>query len=259
MGSSRLPGKVMKPVLGKPLIQRMLERVRAARTLDEIVVATTRAAEDDAIVAVAEELGLFCFRGHATDLLDRHLHAGRAAEATAVVKIPSDCPLIDPRVIDRVVQVYRAHPEDLDFVSNLHPATYPDGNDVEVIPMHALELAWIEATRAFEREHTTPFLWEHPERFRIHNVIWETGLDFSMSHRFTIDYPADLAFVTAVFEGLHRPRAVPFSLAEILTFLDQRPDVYRLNCHLAGVNWYRNHLGELRTVSAAETVQLESP
>jgi len=259
MGSSRLPGKVMKSVLGKPLILWMLERVRAARTLDEIVVATTTAAEDDAIVAVAEELGLFCFRGHATDLLDRHLQAGRVAEATAVVKIPSDCPLIDPRVIDRVVQVYRAHPEDQDFVSNLHPATYPDGNDVEVIPMHALELAWIEATRLFEREHTTPFLWEHPERFRIRNVTWETGLDYSMSHRFTIDYPDDLDFVTAVFEGLHRPRAVPFSLVEILTFLDQRPDVFRLNSHLAGVNWYRNHLGELRTVSAAETVQLESP
>ncbi len=259
MGSSRLPGKVLKPVLGRPLILWMLERVRASRTLDEIVVATTTAVADDAIADMAEEHGFLCFRGHATDLLDRHLRAGRATDATAVVKIPSDCPLIDPGIIDRVIEVYRAHPEDFDFVSNLHPATYPDGNDVEVIPMHALEQAWIAATRSFEREHTTPFLWENPERFRIHNVTWETGLDYSMSHRFTIDYPDDLAFVTAVFEGLHQPEAKPFSLADILTFLEGRPDVFRLNSHLAGVNWYRNHLHELRTVSAKDTVRLESP
>lgn len=259
MGSSRLPGKVMKPVLGRPLILSMLERVRGARTLDEIVVATTTASEDDAVATLMEEHGFACFRGHATDLLDRHLQARRAANASAVVKIPSDCPLIDPRVIDRVIAAFRAHPEEYDFVSNLHPATYPDGNDVEVIPMHALELGWQEATCPFEREHTTPFFWERPERFRINNVTWETGLDYSMSHRFTIDYPDDLAFVTAVFEGLHLPGAPPFSLNEILSFLDQRPDVFRLNSYLAGVNWYRNHLGELRTVSAKHTVRLESP
>src|SRR5262249_41286479 len=139
------------------------------------------------------------------------------------------------------------------YVGNLHPATYPDGNDVEVMPLSVLEAARREATRGLEREHTTPFVWERPERFRLRNVPWERGLDLSMSHRFTIDYPEDYAFVRAVFEGLWQPERPIFSLDDILAFLERRPDVFALNAKFAGVNWYRNHLGELKTVGRAET------
>jgi spore coat polysaccharide biosynthesis protein SpsF len=164
-----------------------------------------------------------------------------------VVKIPSDCPLIDPAVVRRVLDEARG-----DFTSNLHPATYPDGNDVEVMTMAALETAWKEAKKPHEREHTTPFLWDQPERFSIHNVVWETGLDYSMSHRFTIDYPEDYAFIKAVYDELH-PR---FSLGDILDLLKARPDIYALNQKYAGVNWYRNHLADLKTVKPTETRQL---
>jgi spore coat polysaccharide biosynthesis protein SpsF len=175
-----------------------------------------------------------------------------------VVKIPSDCPLIDPRIIDRVVSVYRTDPDAHDFVSNLHPASYPDGNDVEVVPRSILEIAWREAASAHEREHTTPFIWDHPERFRIGNVRWNGGPDLSMSHRFTIDYPEDLAFVRAVFAELYRPDEAPFPLESILALLEQRPEIMALNRHLAGINWYRHHLDQLRTVSRSETVLQES-
>ncbi|MEJ7662760.1 MAG: hypothetical protein WKG07_25930 [Hymenobacter sp.] len=169
-----------------------------------------------------------------------------------VVKIPSDCPLIDPAVIDKALGFYKENAGQYDFVSNLHPATYPDGNDVEVMTFAALEMAWREAKRPLEREHTTPFFWENPDRFRLANVTWETGLDYSMSHRFTIDYPADYQFIKAVYEALY-PANPHFGLADILALLKQRPDIYALNADLAGVNWYRNHLDELRTVDAAQT------
>lgn len=256
VGSSRLPGKVLMPVAGAPLLQRMLERVQAARELDDVVVATTVDAGDEPVRALCARLGVRCHSGHPTDLLERHLGAVAGLAADVVVKIPSDCPLIDPRVIDRVVAYFRANAARHDFVSNLHPATYPDGNDVEIMPRPLLELAAREATKPHEREHTTPFFWDQPERFRIGNVVWETGRDLSMSHRFTIDYAEDYAFICAVYDALSGG-AAPFSLEQILAFLEARPDVFALNQRWAGVNWYRHHLGELRTVSRHETVVLQ--
>jgi spore coat polysaccharide biosynthesis protein SpsF len=257
-GSTRLPGKILMLLAGRPLLQRMIERVRAAETPFDVVVATTTAAEDDAVVDLCRAADVACFRGHPEDLLDRHVQAARAARADVVVKIPSDCPLIDPRVIDRVLSffgergAFSQNAARLDFVSNLHPATYPDGNDVEVMPLSALETAWREARRPHEREHTTPFLWDQPARFRLGNVAWETGLDYSMSHRFTIDYREDYALIAAVYDELFT-RGRTFSLGDILAFLEARPDILALNARYAGVNWYRHHLEDLRTVRAEET------
>jgi len=255
-GSTRLPGKVLLPVAGAPLLVRMVERLRAVSTPCELVVATTVDAQDDPVRELCAASGIACFSGHPTDLLDRHTAAARAAGLAAddaVVKIPSDCPLIDPAVVDRVLGVYLSARGGYDFVSNLHPATYPDGNDVEVMPFGILETAWREAERPLEREHTTPFLWERPERFRIGNVSWETGMDLSMSHRFTVDYREDYDFVAAVYAALWRPERPVFGLDEILGLLAARPDIQALNARYAGVNWYRNHLDELRTVGADAT------
>lgn len=251
-GSSRLPNKVMRPLLGRPLLARMVERVQAVKVAGTVVVATTLKAEDDPIEALCRKQGFRYFRGHPTDLLDRHYRAGQQFHADAVVKIPSDCPLIDPRVINRVLEAYLERPRAYDYMSNLHPPSYPDGNDVEVIAMPALQIAWLEATRELEREHTTPFLWENPDRFRLHNVTWERGLDYSMSHRWTIDYPEDYDFIRAVYEELY-PYNPLFGLDDVLELLERRPDIAALNAKYAGINWYRHHLGELRTIQAGRT------
>lgn len=259
MKSSRLPHKALLPLCAKPLLQRLLDRVRAAHSLDQIVVATTASADDDPIRELCRRIGVSVYSGHPTDLLDRHYRAGVQFGADAVVKIPSDCPLIDPSVIDRVVTRFRdltAGPG-IDFVSNLHPPTYPDGNDVEIMPMPILETAWREAGRDYEREHTTPFIWDRPDRFRIDNVRWDSGRDLSMSHRFTIDYSEDYAFIRLVFEVLHTDGASPFSLDDILELLEERPELLEINGHLAGVNWYRHHIGRLRTVGREHTLMLE--
>ena len=255
MGSSRLPEKVGMLLQGKPLFVRQAERVSAARFRGRVIIATTTEAGDDPIEAICEREGLECFRGDAHDLLDRHYQAALVYPADAVIKIPSDCPLIDPVVIDRVISFYLAHFDEYDFVSNLHPATWPDGMDVEIMAFPVLEQAWKEASRPLEREHTTPYIWERPERFRIGNVVMEGGRDYSMTHRFTIDYAEDYAFIRAVFDELY-PVNPLFGVSDILALLERRPDIYAINAPLAGVNWYRNHLGELRTVGAEQTKQL---
>jgi spore coat polysaccharide biosynthesis protein SpsF len=253
-GSTRLPGKVLLPLAGKPLLGRMLERLRAVKAPFELIVATTTDASDDAVVETAAAFETRVYRGHPTDLLDRHVGAARLARADVVVKIPSDCPLIAPEVVEHVFAVWRERgvAERLDYLSNLHPPTHPDGNDVEVMPLAALETAWREAKNPWEREHTTPFLWDQPERFRLANVTWETGLDYAKTHRFTIDYPEDYALIQRVYDELCTPARPVFSLADILELVAARPELLALNARYHGNSWVQKHAAEFRTRASVD-------
>ena len=251
-GSSRLPDKILLPLAEKPLLVRMYERVDSSNTKKEIVVATTTDENDDEVVKLCRSNNINFFRGHPADLLDRHYKAASEYEADIVVKIPSDCPLICPDVIDQVLEFYLNNKNDFDFVSNLHPATFPDGNDVEVMSFKTLETAWKEADKDFEREHTTPYIWERPEKFRLGNVEWDTGLDLSMSHRFTIDYKEDYEFIKRIYDELYDSHNI-FTLCDIMMLLDRKPEIKKINEMYAGVNWYRNHLDELKTISLSQT------
>src|ERR1700743_1017642 len=202
-GSTRLPDKVMVPLRGMPLFFRQAERVQAGKLTGRGVIATTAHKDDDPIKDISRQEGLDCVRGHALDLLDRHYQAAVKYKADTVIKIPSDCPLIDPVVIDKVIGYWLDPSGGYDYVSNLHPATWPDGNDVEIMSFAALERAWAAADKPMEREHTTPFFWERPDQFRIGNVVMEGGHDHSMSHRFTIDYKEDYLFIKAVYDALY--------------------------------------------------------
>jgi spore coat polysaccharide biosynthesis protein SpsF len=249
-GSTRLPGKVMMPLAGKPLLVRMLERLQAARTPSQIIVATTTASSDDPVEELAKQAGVACVRGHPTDLLDRHIAALRTTDCDAVSKIPSDQPLLDPALVDRVLGTFLEDPS-VDYVSNLHPSTWPDGYDVEVMKREVLETAWREAKKPMEREHTTPFIWEQPQRFKLKNIEWDR--DLSMTHRLTIDYAEDYELIRRVYDALHVEGKPPFGLQAILDYLDAHPEVFALNQKFAGVNWYRHHLDELKTVDASRT------
>lgn len=251
-GSSRMPNKVLMPLAGMPLLIRMVERVKLSELAGEIIIATTKEVSDDVIVKICKENDFLFYRGSTDDLLDRHYQAAKLLNADAVVKIPSDCPLIDPKVIDKVIGFFIEHSSDFDFVSNLHPATYPDGNDVEIMHFNILEFAWKNAKRQLEREHTTPYIWENPDKFRIGNVQWETGLNYSMTHRFTIDYPEDYEFIRKVYDELY-PNNPKFGLNDILQLLEMKPEIKKINEMYNGVNWYRNHLNELKTITADQT------
>ena len=252
MGSTRLPNKVLMPLADKPLLLRLYERVSASKYSTINVIATSSEQNDDVIEKLCNDNDIDYFRGSEMDLLDRHYKAALEHSPAAVVKIPSDCPLIDPNIIDKVLKYYIDNQNKFDFVSNLHPPSYPDGNDVEVMSMNALEYAWQHATRELEREHTTPYFWENPEKFKIGNVLWETGKNYSMSHRFTIDYPEDYRFIEKVYNELFDEKRI-FTLEDILELLERKPEIKSINSKYAGVNWYRNHLDELKTIRKSDT------
>ena len=246
MGSTRLPGKILREVLGKPLLLHMVERVRRAQTIDQVVVITSTQPENDCLVDVCESVKIPVYRGSETDLLDRHYQAGRRWDADFVSKIPSDCPLTDPAIIDRVLSLWLNNQDAYDYVSNYHPPTFPDGLDVEGAPMAVLAAAWRESRRPLEREHTFPFIWDQPDRFRIGNITNPHG-NFFMSHRWTLDYEEDYQFIKAVLE--HFEDRPDFGMDEVLALLENRPDLAAINAKYAGVNWYRKHEGELNTVT----------
>ena len=252
MNSTRLPHKVIMSLAGKPLLVRMVERVMASPLIGTVVVATTTDYTDDKIYEICKEEGINVFRGHPNDLLDRHYKVGLKYDADAVVKIPSDCPLIDPKIINRVLRYFISNQNRYDFVSNLHPASYPDGNDVEIMNIDTLKSAWKNARRAFEREHTTPYIWENPDLFRIGNIEWETGLNYSMDYRFTIDFEEDYMFIKTIYDELYIQNPL-FSVHDIIDLMERKPYLKFINSKYNGVNWYSKHISELKTITMSQT------
>jgi spore coat polysaccharide biosynthesis protein SpsF len=226
MTSTRLPGKVLLPLAGEPMLTRLVERLRRVQHADGIVVATTNNAADDPIAALCAQLGVPCHRGSEHDVLSRYADAARLHGADTVVRITSDCPLIDPALIDRVIAVYEEG--DSDYVSNMLPPTWPYGMAVEVFGAAALAQAHAEATQAAEREHVTPFLYWHPERYRLRNVA--SPVDLSQ-HRWTVDTPEDYELVSRLFEHL-MPTHPHFTQADVLALLEQHPAWIALNQHI---------------------------
>jgi spore coat polysaccharide biosynthesis protein SpsF len=194
MGSTRLPGKVLKDLGGATVLARTVNRIRLARALNEVVVATTLERTDDAIIEEADRLGVRSFRGSEHDVLDRYYQAALDCEARVVVRVTSDCPLVDPHVADEIVNAFRS--ERADYASNTLVRTYPRGLDVEVMTMDALADAWRNAVEPHQRTHVTPYLYENPGSFRLHSVT--TDADYS-GHRWTVDTQEDLEFVRALY------------------------------------------------------------
>lgn len=245
MSSTRLPGKVMKKVLGKELLLHMVDRVKRAKTVDEIVVITSTNGKDKAIKDLCLKNNIRYFQGSENDLLDRHYQAAKIYKADFVVKIGSDCPLTDSEVIDEVINLWLKNQDKFDYVSNYHPPTFPDGLDVEGCPFPVLEIAWREAKKPYEREHTTPFIWDNPQRFRVGNITNPLGNMF-LTHRWTIDYQEDFLFLKRVFEELeNKPN---FQMEDILTLLKEKPEIAKINQKYLGINWYRKNEEELKTV-----------
>jgi spore coat polysaccharide biosynthesis protein SpsF len=221
--SRRLPGKVLKPILGQPMLARQIERIRRAVRLDALVLATSDGTEDDAVAAVGSSIGVPVYRGSLDDVLDRFYRAAEPYRPSHVVRLTGDCPLADWRVIDAVIDL--ALTSGHDYASNTMPPTFPDGLDVEIIRFPALAAAWREATSAPEREHVTPFLRNHPERFTFANLPSPEDLS---ALRWTVDEPADFTFVTAIYEALY-PADPAFGTDDVLRFARANPQIVCVN------------------------------
>lgn len=226
MSSTRLPNKVLEDLAGQPMLARVVNRTRRAKTLDTVVVATTTQPVDDAIVRLCEKQGWPFFRGSEEDVLDRYYQAASAFKADAIVRITSDCPLIEPEILDRVVNKFLFYYPEVEYVSNTLVYTFPRGLDLEVMSFGALEKAWHEDHNPAWREHVTPYMWRHPEKFRIRNVANDT--DYS-SMRWTVDTIDDLAFVRKIYECF---RNDAFTWKEVLHLLDMHPEWLEINQHV---------------------------
>lgn len=226
MTSTRLPGKVLLPLAGEPMLTRLIERLRRVHRADGILVATTTNTSDDPIAELCALLGVPCHRGSEYDVLSRYAEAARLHGADVVVRITSDCPLIDPALIDQVILAYEDGSSD--YVSNMLPPTWPYGMAVEVFSAAALDQAHTEATQVAEREHVTPFLYWHPERYRLRNVASPVNLSH---HRWTVDTPEDYALVSRLFDHL-MPTRPTFTQADVLALLEQHPDWIAINQHI---------------------------
>ncbi|MEW5766975.1 MAG: aminotransferase class III-fold pyridoxal phosphate-dependent enzyme [bacterium] len=223
MGSTRLPGKIMKEIVGKPLLEHLVSRLKGSRLLDKIIVATTSLKEDEIVVELAEAIGIDAFAGSEADVLDRYYQAARKYRLDTVVRITGDCPLIDPKVVDKVIRHFKS--DNFDYVSNVFKYTYPDGLDTEVFSFEALERAWREASQPSEREHVTPYIRKHPELFKLSNVENDINL-FGM--RWCVDEEKDLEFVREVYKNLYREGKI-FYMEDILKLLKICPGLSQIN------------------------------
>lgn len=227
MTSSRLPGKVLKPILGRPMLALLLERLRRASTLDMIIVAMTQREEDDPLQAFCDEAGVASYRGDENDVLGRFHHAlaSRAPGAQTVVRITSDCPLLDPEIVDNQVSYFLNNRDRFDYVSVGKAPKLPNGASVEVFSRGALERAFSEATQAYDREHVTPFIQAPDHGF--HLGVTPTDI-LAPEARLSVDTEADFEVVRLIFEALY-PANPAFSLADVLHYLEAHPEVAAIN------------------------------
>ncbi|WP_099354150.1 cytidylyltransferase domain-containing protein [Fredinandcohnia onubensis] len=228
MGSTRLPGKVLKKVLGKPLLEYQIERLKKSKIIDKIVVATTTKKSDQAIIDLCERLSIDYTRGSEEDVLARYYNAALESEADIIVRITSDCPLISPSVIDQVITTFLQNAPRYDFVSNTIERTYPRGFDTEVFAFNALEQAYKEGFEYLYREHVTTYILRNPTKFQMKNVKYKRDLS---KYRLTVDTEEDYELIRNIIEILY-PKNPNFELEDIIRLLEKRSDLFLLNAHV---------------------------
>ena len=225
MGSTRLPGKVLMDLAGQTVLECVVRRTQLSRLVREVRIATTTLKSDDPILNEGLRLGVPVSRGSEEDVLDRYWQASQECGATAIVRITSDCPLIDPEVIDQTIQVF--HDRQADYACNCRPRTYPRGLDAEVFTADALGQAWEHAQKPHEREHVTPYFYENPGLFRLASLKGKT--DYSQ-FRWTLDTPEDLMLLRAIYARF--PGRTNFSWREAIELVKSEPALSSINQHV---------------------------
>ena len=231
MGSTRLPAKVLKELCGKSVLAHVVDRVRAVAGIDQIVVATTDRSADDVLEAAVSKLDATVFRGSESDVLSRYYFAATEANADTVIRVTSDCPLLDSNLLAEMLDRFstsRRDAERVDYLSNTILRTYPRGLDAEIFTIDALDQAYRKASDDYEREHVTPFIYRHPDMFGLQN--FRGNLDYS-KHRWTLDTTEDWQLITEIYNALF-PANHHFGMREVLLFLQRRPELFALNAHI---------------------------
>lgn len=242
LGSTRLPGKAFLKILDRTILEYVVERVSKARLVEDVIVATTTNEEDRQIEELLKEKKVLVFRGSSDDVLDRYYQAAKKYDAAHIVRITADCPLIDPLIIDQAVNCYFSSAAD--YCSNVLERTFPDGEDVEVFNFDALESAWINAAFLSEREHVTPYIRKHPEKFKLAN--FKNQIDLSLK-RWTLDHKEDFIFIKSILEYIY-PRNVDFHMQDILDFLKINSHIEEINKYITPAEGYAKSLEQDRKI-----------
>jgi spore coat polysaccharide biosynthesis protein SpsF len=224
--STRLPGKVLKTVQNQSLLSILLERVKKAKLVDELIVATSTSFADDQIVQLARKYDVNVYRGSEEDVLDRYLQAAKISLADVVVRVTADCPLLDPLIVDKVINYFFSH--DYDYVSNTLQWTYPRGMDVEIFYQRCLEKAAKMSSLPSEREHVTLYIYKHPEIFRLGNLAYIRNVS---DYRFTVDTVEDFTLISKILEELY-PINPYFTFEDVLALMEKNPGWKSINAHV---------------------------
>ena len=230
MGSSRLPEKILLPVLDKQLLKLTIERINQSKFVEEVILLIPDASTDDILESFAIDEKIKFFRGNEKNCLDRHYQAAKYFDIDVFAKTTSDCCLIDSRVIDEVIELYFSKSPDCDYVSNICPPTFPDGLDIEVFNFSTLEKTWELAKSDFDKEHTTTFIRNNPNLFKIINHEHSKSNLFK-KHRWCLDLEDDYLFIKTIFEKLYLNNN-NFSMENILELLDNNKEINMINSHL---------------------------
>ncbi len=241
MGSTRLPGKVLLPILGRPMLSYIIARLRSVQRITNVVVATSEKSRDDPIVSFCAGQQISCHRGSEEDVLDRFYKAALAEKADHVIRITADCPLVDPQVVHELMELYFDGGYDHCGVATGAGATkaetsgrYPDGLDAEIFSLAVLQRAWKESTTTLHREHVTPFIWQQPDRFKLGQL--KSATDYSHL-RFTVDNKEDYELIRWMYESLY-PTNPMFGLRDAVSLLQQHPERLELNKQYIGKEGY---------------------
>jgi spore coat polysaccharide biosynthesis protein SpsF len=225
MGSTRLPGKTLIDVAGKPMLQHVVERLSRAELIDEVVVATSTHPNDEVILALCERLDIRGVAGSEEDVLERYAHAAVAAQADVVARVTADCPLIDPELSDQVVAWYVR--EEADYAANCIATSFPRGFETEVFSAKRLAEVALIAEKPYEREHVTPYFYQHPERFRL--AFLDTEAVFARADlRLVVDTPEDLELIRTIYARLGQA-SNHFSIRDVMRLLDRQPELRTIN------------------------------
>ncbi len=224
VSSTRLPRKVLKPILGGTAIEREIERVKKTKFCQKIILAIPDGKKDDALENAGKQSKVLVYRGSENDVLDRFYQAAKKFHLEHIVRITGDCPLFDWQICDEIIDFYLKNK--LDYASNVRPPTFPDGLDVEILSFWALEKCWKNAKLKAEREHVTPYIANHPRIFKIGNLV-RNGKDLS-ALRLTLDEPKDLVLIRKIYGALYKKKKF-FTLEDILKLFQQKPELLRIN------------------------------
>jgi len=238
-GSSRLAGKVLSQIENKPMIWHVINRVKKIESVQQIVLITTNDESDQVLLDIAKNEDIMGFAGDTTNVLNRHYQCALKISADPIIRITSDCPIIDPYLVEEMLQFFLTH--NYDYVSNIHPATYPDGLDVEIFSFQTLEKTFLDAKLNSEKEHVTPYMEKHPELFNIFN--FENNED--LSHiRLTVDQKEDLELIQNLYSVMSPKN--DFGLNEIKDVFSKKPELFKINSK------YRRNEGYLKSLKEDE-------